>query len=200
MIVSRARALLGTITKLPALVRIFVARHVISLTMPSLPPIVTQCPTRNGFSIWMASPAKRLPSVSCSAKPITTALTAVVARIFSCRISVADDGEQHDDDRVLQDVREAIGHVIGAPRIEQPDDDEVDEAEGERERLGRAEKALEDGRERDVREHRARHRVEGEERRGQQQPAAQVAVDARGAERDGGDEECEPGDQRRPPS
>jgi hypothetical protein len=48
---SFASALFGTTTKLPAFVRIFVARHVISLTMPSSPPILTQSPTRNGFSI-----------------------------------------------------------------------------------------------------------------------------------------------------
>ena len=50
MIVSFASTLFGTTTKLPALVRIFVARQVISLTMPSCEPIVTQSPTRNGFS------------------------------------------------------------------------------------------------------------------------------------------------------
>ena len=51
MIVSFATTLLGTTTKLPALVRIFVARQVTSDTSPSVPAMVTQWPTRNGFSI-----------------------------------------------------------------------------------------------------------------------------------------------------
>ena len=51
MIVSFATTLLGTTTKLPALVRSLVARHVTSDTSPSVPAIVTQCPTRKGFSI-----------------------------------------------------------------------------------------------------------------------------------------------------
>ena len=51
--------------------------------------MLTQCPTRNGFSTWMARPAIRLPRVSCSANPTTTAPTAVVANTFSCRMSVA---------------------------------------------------------------------------------------------------------------
>ena len=41
----------GTTTKLPDLVRILVARHVTSRTTPSMSPMRTQWPTRNGFSI-----------------------------------------------------------------------------------------------------------------------------------------------------
>ena len=43
----------------------------------------------NGFSLWIARPAKALPSVSCSAKPSTTALTADVARNLSPNAKVA---------------------------------------------------------------------------------------------------------------
>jgi hypothetical protein len=49
----------------------------------------THWPTRNGFSICIASPAKRFPSVSCSARPTTTAPTAVAAKMRSLRIAVA---------------------------------------------------------------------------------------------------------------
>ena len=122
-------------TKFPAFVRIFVARQVISLTMPSLPATFTQCPTRNGFSIWIARPAKRLPRVSWSANPITTAPTAVVAKIRSCRITRHRDGEQADDDGVLDDRRKAVGQPIGPPRIDGQRDGGVDDAEREQQRL-----------------------------------------------------------------
>ena len=64
------------------MVRSFVARQVISCTWPSRSPIAIQWPTRNGFSIWIASPENRFPSVSCRAKPTTTAPTADV--VSSC--------------------------------------------------------------------------------------------------------------------
>jgi len=74
---------------LPVFVRSFVARHVTSLTTPSKLPTPTQWPTRNGFSTWIARPANMFPSVSCSAKPMTTAPTADVVRNFSCITTVA---------------------------------------------------------------------------------------------------------------
>ena len=43
----------------------------------------------NGFSTWIARPANMFPSVSCSAKPMTTAPTADVVRNFSCITTVA---------------------------------------------------------------------------------------------------------------
>ncbi len=89
MIASLAVNALGSTTRLPALVLSLVARQVTSLTRPSNDPTETQCPTRNGFSTCMASPANMLPRVSCRAKPITTALTAVVVRNFSCMTTVA---------------------------------------------------------------------------------------------------------------
>ena len=75
-------------TKFPAFVRSLVARHVTSATRPSWSPTRIHCPTWNGRSLWMASPAKALPSVSCSAKPITTALTAEV--VTSCWLRNVD--------------------------------------------------------------------------------------------------------------
>ena len=81
MIASFETTLFGRTTKLPLFVRSFVARHVTSSTRPSNSPTRTQWPTWNGFSLWIARPAKALPSVSWSAKPSTTALTAdVVSR------------------------------------------------------------------------------------------------------------------------
>ncbi len=76
-------------TKLPVFVRSLVARQVTSATRPSWAPTATQWPMLNGFSLWIASPAKALPRVSCSAKPITTALTAEVVRILSPKAKVA---------------------------------------------------------------------------------------------------------------
>ncbi len=81
--------LLGTMTKLPDLVRSFVARQVTSATRPSNAPTWIQWPTWNGFSLWMASPANAFPSVSWSAKPMTTALTAEVVSSVSCQTNVA---------------------------------------------------------------------------------------------------------------
>ena len=86
---SFATELLGTIRNWPILVCSFVARQVTSSTRPSWPPMLTHWPTRNGFSIWMASPAKRLPSVSCRANPTTTAPTAEVASSCSRMMRVA---------------------------------------------------------------------------------------------------------------
>ena len=40
--------------------------------------------------------------------------------------------EERDDDRVLNDVRELIRDAIDPPRIDEQNDDDVDDAEGER--------------------------------------------------------------------
>ena len=68
-------------------------------------------PTRNGFSTWIARPAKRLPSVSCSAKPTTTAPTADVVSSFS-RGAPWPRREERDDDDVLDDGGEALGRPV----------------------------------------------------------------------------------------
>ena len=80
MIASFEMTAFGTTTRFPALVLSLVARQVSSVTLPSRAPAAIQWPTRNGCSIWMASPANRLPSVSCSANPRTTAPTADAVR------------------------------------------------------------------------------------------------------------------------
>ncbi len=77
------------ITWLPSRVRTFTARHVISATSPSHSPRRIQCPSLNGFSTWIARPATKFPSVSCNARPATTAPTADVVRNFSCNTRVA---------------------------------------------------------------------------------------------------------------
>ena len=90
-------------------------------------PTRIQWPTLNGFSLWMARPAKALPSVSCSAKPITTALTADVVRAAGSKTNVRRQQDQADDDGVLENDREAIGHAIDAQRIDEEEDRRVDQ-------------------------------------------------------------------------
>ncbi len=53
------------------MVNALTARQVISLICAGIPSIETQSPIVNWGSPWMASPAIRLPSVSCSARPRT---------------------------------------------------------------------------------------------------------------------------------
>ena len=121
---------------LPDFVRIFVARHVISRTDPSWLPTVIQWPTRNGFSIWMASPANALPSVSCKAKPMTAATMADVVR--NSRVRERDDGGHRDeerDDRVLHDGGRPLGLVDARPRIERQRDERLRRGEHEQQRL-----------------------------------------------------------------
>jgi hypothetical protein len=53
-----------------------VARQPISTTLPWCAPILTQSPSVKGRSACSDSPANRLPSVSCSARPSTSERTA----------------------------------------------------------------------------------------------------------------------------
>ena len=111
--------LFGTTTKLPDLVRSFVARQVTSATRPSKSPTRIQWPTLNGRSLWIARPANAFPSVSCSAKPTTTALTADVVSSCSFQTNVATSEQAADDDGVLDDRREAVGDAVGAERVDE---------------------------------------------------------------------------------
>ena len=45
--------------------------------------------------------------------------------------SIAASANSADDDRVLDDVREALGDPIDPPRVDRQDDERVDDAEGE---------------------------------------------------------------------
>ena len=62
-------------------VSMLVARQLISTTRPLVLSISTQSPMRSESSSWMATPASRLPSVSCMANASTAVMTAEVATI-----------------------------------------------------------------------------------------------------------------------
>ena len=125
MIASFETMLFGTITASPLLVRSLVARQVISTTRPSSAPIRTHWPTRNGFSTWMARPAKMLPSVSCSAKPMTTAPTADVVRNFSCITLVPITMKIPMMIVSWTMLGNCSGRLVDPPRVDGGDDDEV---------------------------------------------------------------------------
>ena len=72
--------------------------------------------------------------MSCSARPITTAPTAVVANTRSWRMAVAAIAEQDDDDAVLDDGGESIGEQVGTPRVDGERDERVDRTEREEQR------------------------------------------------------------------
>ena len=76
------------ITKASSRVITFVARQLISTTLPMWAGLVSywiQSPSSNGCSAWMASPAKTLPSVSLRANPSTAVRTADPVNRFSAR-------------------------------------------------------------------------------------------------------------------
>jgi hypothetical protein len=52
-----------------AKVLILTARHVMLSTTPVKTPTTITSPTSKGLSAWSERPAKRLPSVSCKARP-----------------------------------------------------------------------------------------------------------------------------------
>ena len=126
--------------KLPDLVRSRVARQVISATRPSKSPTRIQWPTLNGRSLWMERPANAFPSVSCRAKPTTTAPTADVVSNCSLKTNVAT--------MIRAPMTIASWTMAGkrsrtrsdSKRVDQPDDQQVDDGSGEREALERADR------------------------------------------------------------
>jgi hypothetical protein len=104
--------------------------------------------------------------------------------------------EERDDERVLHDVREFLGNSIDAPRIDRDDDDDVDEAEGEQQRIDDADVPAEIGRNGRVRDESIRRRVRGEQRTGRQQLSADMTVDGRAAQRERDGQENETDNQR----
>ena len=98
--------LFGTTTKLPALVRSLVARQVISATRPSKSPTLIQWPTLNGRSLWIARPAKALPSGVLEREAHHHGPTADVVSSWSWKDEGRNDQQHADDDRVLDDRRE----------------------------------------------------------------------------------------------
>ena len=90
----------------------------------------------------MASPAKRLPSVSCSANPMTTAPTGRRRATIAIRHEQRrHEHEQRDDDGVLDDLRVVVRNPVDAPRVDGEDDERVRDAEGEQQRAGDADLA-----------------------------------------------------------
>ena len=70
--------------------------------------------------------------MSCRAKPRTTALTADV--VTSCWLRKRRrQQDQRDDERVLEDRGKPVRHAIGAQRVDEEEDDGVDQRRRERE-------------------------------------------------------------------
>ena len=95
MTTSRLIRLLGTSSSSSSTVIRRVERQPTSRMRPQYFPKLTHSPASNGCSACRVRPAKRLPSVSCSAKPSTTESSALVANsddrssLYSTRSSTA---------------------------------------------------------------------------------------------------------------
>ena len=81
--------------------------------------------------------------MSCSANPTIAAPTADVVEQLVVEYEGGDDGEDADDDGVLEDGRERVRHAVVAKRIDDANDEQVDEPGGQRELLERAHLAVE---------------------------------------------------------
>ena len=84
--------------------------------------------------------------------------------------------EQGDRQRVLHDVREAIGRPIDAPRVGHDRDDAADDAPGEQQWCKRDDLLAEIGGEISVVEQAVSQRVRRKRQGGSEQPAAHVTV------------------------
>ena len=85
---------------------------------------------------------------------------------------------------------------IDAPRIDRDDDDDVDEAEGEQQRIDDADVPAQIGRNGRVGHETVRRRVRCEQRTRGQQLAADMTVDGRASQRERDSQENEADDQR----
>ena len=70
VMVSEANFSFGTTSRALSSVRMNVYISPISSTAPDTPPTSTQSPSRSGCVIAIISPATKLPSVRCDAKPM----------------------------------------------------------------------------------------------------------------------------------
>ena len=91
-------------------------------------------------------------------------------------------------------MREAIGNPILTPGIDDDRDEGVRDAEGEKQRAGGPDLRDDVGGQPAERDQRGSHRVGREERGRDQQPAANVPVDARASKRERGHEKRKPDD------
>ena len=94
---SRLATLFGMRTELPSIVRTLIARQESCSTRPISLPARTMSPTCTVRSSASASPEKRLPSVSWSARPTTAVMIAEVVRI-AARLADEDDLEEARED------------------------------------------------------------------------------------------------------
>ena len=90
---------------------------------------------RNGFSLWMRQAGERVPERVLQREADDDGADRRGREQLVVEHERGDEGEQADDDGVLQDGREGIRHAVGAERVDEADDDEVDQAGGERELL-----------------------------------------------------------------
>ena len=93
-------------------------------------------------------------------------------------------GKQQKDDRVLNDVGEAVGQPIVAPRIDDERDEEIDQAEEQQQRLKRAELRLQFSIERAVPEKDRHAGIHGEDGGRHNKLGPDVAVLRRRAPKD----------------
>ena len=135
MIVSRASALFGTMTKFPAFVRIFVARQVISLTIPSLPAIVHPVPDAKRLLDLDRQAREEVPERVLEREPDDDRADGGGRENPILQNQGHRHGEEADDDGILDDRRKTVGQPIGPPRIDGQRDRRVDDAEREQERL-----------------------------------------------------------------
>ena len=197
MIVSRAGTLFGTMTKLPALARIFVARHVISPTMPSTPPIVTQCPTRKGCSDLDREAGEEIAERILQRETDDDGADRRRRENLLLQDERRRQREQRDDDGVLNDVRESLGDAVHLPGVDGEGDEDVDETEGEQQRSDRADLLRHVGGPRRVREQRRGHSAGREQEGRHPQLAADVTVHARTSEHERRQQEGNSGNRRR---
>ncbi len=87
--------------------------------------------------------------------------------------------EERDHERVLDDVRKALGKAIDVPRIDGKGNDEINHAEREQQRDDAVDLLAGIRRQRQPGERSRRHRVDGEQACRQKQAPANVAVDRR---------------------
>ena len=122
-------------TKFPALVRSFVARHVISddppLEVPDLDPVADlEGPLALDREACEGIPEGVLQREAHDHGPHGRRCQELLLK------GEGRNNQQHaDDDRVLDDCRESIAHAVDAERVDQRDDEQIDQRRGQRQAL-----------------------------------------------------------------
>ena len=119
MIASFAMMLLGTMTKLPDLVRSLVARQVTSATRPSNSPTRIQCADAKRLLALDAEAGKRVPERVLQREADDHGADRRRREELVVEDERRDEHQQADDDRVLEDRREGIGHAVRAQRVDE---------------------------------------------------------------------------------